>query len=151
MSASASAALEPGAPLRLARLAEPLRGAVRERRLAQVAARRGLLPVCARGRVVAEQRLKLAAVVLEARRVDERLHAVVREVEAGHGLAERRRERLRLGLVSGAGERDRLASFTSRYTWRTFVPNSSRGKKRPAKSVSASAKREASESASDSL
>ena len=46
--------LEPGAPLRVARLAEPLRGAIRERRLPQVAAGRRASPVLARRRVVSD-------------------------------------------------------------------------------------------------
>src|SRR4030042_26298 len=55
-------------------------------------------PVLAGGVVVPEQRLELAAVVLEARRADEGLHSVLREVEPGRRLTERGRERRRVGL-----------------------------------------------------
>ena len=44
-----------------------------------------------------------------------------------------------------------LRSSTSRYTCRTLVPNSSRGKKRPGNSASASAKRPVSARARASL
>ena len=93
--------LEPRAPLRLVRLAEPLRRAVREGRLPEVVSGGGALPVRA---CPPPSKTGSSLVEGEPRRVDEGLHAVLREIEPGQGRPKAPRHAAASPSVAGEGE-----------------------------------------------